>query len=723
MKKALALLMVFIISHFAVVLTPTLTNQATAAGANLIANSSLETSTNNAPDHWLTNAWGSLNASHTYLPSGSDGTKSAQVTVTNYQNGDAKWYFAPVAVKPSTEYVFSDDYKATVDTETVVQFQDAAGVFSYQYLGTNPTTDTWQSTSYRFTTPSNVSKLSVFHLIANNGQLTTDTYYLAEAITTDPGDHNHGNLVANNSAETLSGTTPSLWNKNNWGSNTATFSVASNAQDGARSLYVKVSNYQNGDAKWYFNPVSVHESTRYIFSDYYKATAPSNVFARYEKNDGSLEYVWLGTNAATTAWVQKSYPLTTPAGTKNMSIFHVLSVNGELWTDNFALHEDESNPNPNPSSIILNPSVETAASNQASPANWANNAWGSNAASFSYINDAHTGVKAIKTTVTNYVDGDAKWYFSPVELTPGVDYTFSDYYKSDVDSRIVVQVTSAAGAISYLELPTAPAASSWTKYSGVFTMPAGAKTATVYHMLSRAGTLTTDDYSIDAYKVTGFNRGLVTLTFDDGWEVNTTTALPIMKQHGFLSNQFYATTFIQNPSVTNHKQLIKRFTDAGHEVHSHSITHPDMTTLTPEQLEREVRDSKSFLQTYLGKEVKYFATPYGAYNAAVKAKIMQYYTVHRTVDNGYNSKDNFDVTRLKVQNVLNTTTAAEVDAWVKKAKAEKTWLILVYHRVDTNPGPYDTTTELFRQQMQVVKNNAVPVKTITQALAELNPQL
>ncbi|HUC20978.1 MAG TPA: polysaccharide deacetylase family protein, partial [Candidatus Polarisedimenticolaceae bacterium] len=167
---------------------------------------------------------------------------------------------------------------------------------------------------------------------------------------------------------------------------------------------------------------------------------------------------------------------------------------------------------------------------------------------------------------------------------------------------------------------------------------------------------------------------------------------------------------------------INKFKTAGHELGSHTITHPDLTTLTTTQVNNELSQSKTYLQNTFGVPINYFATPYGAYNKAVKDRIMAYYTVHRTVDTGYNSKDNFDVTKLKVQNILDTTTPEEVAGWAKKAYDEKTWLILVYHRVANDPEAYDTTPAKFQGQMQAIKTQNIPVKTITQALAELQPQ-
>lgn len=529
------------------------------------------------------------------------------------------------------------------------------------------------------------------------------------------------NLIPNHSGEALDGEgKPQEWIFNSWGTNNATGSMSTEAFDGTKSFYTKISDYVSGDAKWYVTPFTVTPNTTYTFSNAYKATATSETVLQYQMSDGAISYQYLSGHQPAASWTSNQHSVTTPANASKVSVFHVLTGNGELWTDSYVLKQFTQVPSP--SATIENSSVENAGNNTL-PADWFTSSWGQNSSTFNYLNEGSDGTRSVRTTVTNYVDGDAKWYFAPVALTANKDYVFSDYYRSNIDSRIVLAITTSTGTTQYQELPGAPASSSWARYSASFTMPVNGVSATVFHMLSANGTLDTDNYDIKPYQVVGFNRGLVTLTFDDGWENNTTTALPVMKELGFKSNQFYATSFIKNPSVSNPRELIQRFTAAGHEIGSHTVSHPDLTTLSMADSNAELRDSQIYLQNFLGKPVKYFATPYGAYNSAVKEQIMSYYSVHRTVDAGYNSKDNFDISRLKVQNVLSTTTTSELAGWVKKAKADKTWLILVYHRVGPNPGPYDTTTYKFKQQLNAIKNNQVPVKTITGALSEITPQL
>ena len=355
------------------------------------------------------------------------------------------------------------------------------------------------------------------------------------------------------------------------------------------------------------------------------------------------------------------------------------------------------------------------------PDRWNYNNWGNNSTTFYYLNHGHSGKRSVKIEVAEYEDGDSKWFFNPIKLEPR-DYVFSNFYRSNVDTRVVVAITTNTGNIEYIDWPNAPASKLWRKYEAAFSMPEHGETATVYHLLSKKGYLITDDYNIKPYQYEGLNQAMVTITFDDGWEENHRTALPIMQKYGFRSNQFYATTFIEDPWVSNPKELIQPFIDAGHEIGSHSITHQYLTKLSEEEMIEELEESKSYLEDYLDIRIEYFASPYGAYNTSVSKEIKNHYNAHRTVDSGYNSKDNFDVNRLKCMSILSTTTKSEVEDWVRKAKEENLWLILLYHRIADNPNQYDTTPELFAEHMQVINEKGIPVVTISEALAQIDIQ-
>jgi peptidoglycan/xylan/chitin deacetylase (PgdA/CDA1 family) len=692
-----------------------------AAGPNLIANPSMETAeTANKPQNWARDKWGTNTSTMTYLNTGHTGTHSVKTQTTNYTDGDAKWFFTPVAVAANTKYTFSDYYQSNKPTEIVVRYTDTSGAFAYEWLGTAAkSSTTWTQANFTFTTPANVKKVTVYHLVSSVGWLTIDDASLAQTETTPPPDPIE-NLVANPSLETGISGNPDKWQKGTWGTNASSFTYQNTGHTGSHSAKVEVSNFTDGDAKWFFDPVNIAPGTNYSFSDYYKSNTPTEVIVRFTHADGSFSYQVLGTTPASATWKQASYAFTTPATATHATVFHIVSSVGWLDIDDVTLAKDETGP-------IPNPSLEAASTNTPNqPSQWTGSGWGSNSRSFEYMNEGRTGTKSAKVTVSNYTDGDAKWVYDPQPLTPGKTYSFGAWYKTNALPQVVAQFESNSGATTYLTLPAplpgANSATAWQQYKDSFTVPMDTKNVTVFMMLANNGWLQTDDYTIGDYTPTGFNRALLSLTFDDGEEDNVTTALPVMNANNIKSTQCFATEHVEGNA--ENIAAVQAFRDAGHEICSHTVTHPFLTQVNATQLNTELTNSKSLLQTVTGMPIKNFASPYGDYNPTVLNAIKPLYRSHRTVDTGYNSKDNFDAYRVRVQNMLSTTTLAELQGWVDHAKATNTWLVLVYHRIaPSDAGPYDTPQANFTPQIQAIVNSGITVKTYDAALDELTPQL
>jgi peptidoglycan/xylan/chitin deacetylase (PgdA/CDA1 family) len=305
-------------------------------------------------------------------------------------------------------------------------------------------------------------------------------------------------------------------------------------------------------------------------------------------------------------------------------------------------------------------------------------------------------------------------------MKPG-EYLFSDYYKSNVSTTAVVWITKTDNTDEYINLKNAPASSVWQKYSDSFTLPTDTKLVSVFHIINTVGYLITDDYSVSSYRIQGFSRPLISLTFDDGWEENLSTALPVLDQYGYKATQYYATMYIDSDYA---KQQIKAVADKGHEIGSHSVTHPFLTQVSPTVLNSELATSKQLLESIVGAgKITSFATPYGDSNHTVTQAIKNYYQSNRNTNEGWNTKDNFDVYNLRVQNMTNTTTLTEFTSWVQKAQQDKTWLIIVYHRIGANPTQYEATLDNFKAQMTVVSQSGITVKPISSAIAEIIPQM
>ncbi|HSW99234.1 MAG TPA: polysaccharide deacetylase family protein [Candidatus Saccharimonadales bacterium] len=557
------------------------------------------------------------------------------------------------------------------------------------------------------------------------------------------------NLIANPSLETASGSNPANWQTDNWGTNTAAFSYKTTGFNSGHSAYVSMTKYTNGDAKWVFDPVTVSPNTTYTFSESYQSNVATHIVAESLNSKGAATYFDVDVNvaASASAWKTVTYSIKTKAATQKLTILHLLEKVGWLQTDNFSLVDPAGGTTPPPvtpppvtpppvtppvtNGLVPNPSVETVSPSNANlPTDWSHSSWGTNTPTYQYIkNDGHDGTNSVKVTMGKYTDGDAKWVYTPQALTRGADYRFTGWYKTNTIPHVVAQYIKDDGSEDYFGLPDPePAANSqttWQKYSDVFGVPQDVKAVSLFFFLSNTGWVQTDDYSVAPYTYTGFNRGLISLTFDDGFEENITTALPVLDQYGFKATHCFATQYVEG--LPTAEQEVKQIAGDGQEVCAHTVTHPWLTQDTTADVDYELQHSQQYLQQLTGQTVKDFASPYGDYNQSVNTEIKKFYQSHRTTDEGFNSKDNFNPYRLRVQNMGPSTTLAQFQGWVNKAKADHTWLILIYHVITNDPSEltpdeFNTAKPDFDAQMQWLSQSGITVERWDQALAETSAQ-
>lgn len=131
-----------------------------------------------------------------------------------------------------------------------------------------------------------------------------------------------------------------------------------------------------------------------------------------------------------------------------------------------------------------------------SPNDWWADSWGSLDAHFAYSSEAYTGTKSLKTTISHYEDGDAKWLTSPVSVQAGRQYTYADWYRSDVETYVWAQFIDSNNNPSYHFLGRAGLAEQWSKTSFTFMVPQDVVSVSMYHVLASNGSLWLDDVSL-----------------------------------------------------------------------------------------------------------------------------------------------------------------------------------------------------------------------------------
>ncbi len=136
----------------------------------------------------------------------------------------------------------------------------------------------------------------------------------------------------------------------------------------------------------------------------------------------------------------------------------------------------------------------------------------------------------------------------------------------------------------------------------------------------------------------------VAITFDDGMQSVYKNALPILKQYNACAHVYVATSAVNNKElwpknpvgIPSFKMLdwdeINELYKNNIYIENHTHTHPDMRTLTTEQIKEECETSDDIIKTHLGKAPEHFAYPFGYHNTGTRDFIRSRYKTAVTTE-------------------------------------------------------------------------------------------
>jgi len=167
----------------------------------------------------------------------------------------------------------------------------------------------------------------------------------------------------------------------------------------------------------------------------------------------------------------------------------------------------------------------------------------------------------------------------------------------------------------------------------------------------------------------------LSFTFDDGYASQYEKALPALNERGFKGTFFIFTDYVDYFNTWD------RWVEAatlGHEIASHTKTHPFLTALPLSEAEYEITASQTLIDAKIPDQKSVtFAYPYGDLNAAVKALVKKSYIGARGVREGLNDASTdiynsvaYDAVRY---NVL------QMKAFTEQAVSQGKWLIPIFH--------------------------------------------
>lgn len=138
-------------------------------------------------------------------------------------------------------------------------------------------------------------------------------------------------------------------------------------------------------------------------------------------------------------------------------------------------------------------------------------------------------------------------------------------------------------------------------------------------------TLTVSEAALTGQDNTGAQVKTVVLVFDDGFENFYTTVFPLLSEYTIKTTIFpvvgcigtYFSWDIYRPKKHLSRDQLIKLSEAGHEIGSHTMTHPDCVLLSDAAVRTELIDSRKILEDVIQKPVHSLSFPLGSWNKRI----------------------------------------------------------------------------------------------------------
>lgn len=512
--------------------------------------------------------------------------------------------------------------------------------------------------------------------------------------------------------------------------NTGSMHVATSLRPGHvndHSLQMQVSRYSSGDATVLSPIVNLNDANAYLYKGYYSASAPFSLLLTRYYEDGSSTLTFVQNYAATgNDWSTVATTLKPESGLRAAQIAYRLTANGRLQLDGnylqaagpdvFAVDKELKNNN-----WLAGVPFDLSGHDNAA---WRPFATGDNKPSFDFpaINSqgSYTHI-----AMQDYKKGEAKWQYPYVAVHGGQRMCFSYLYRSDTHPQVIAEFVRADGSRSFRTIANLTPATRWTIMSDSFEVPADAKQMVVAPVLKSDGYLDGRGFGLYDISKNGeplFKEPVITVAFDGAQQTNLDHAVPALQKA-----KLHA-TFYLNPLTLDTRGFITtanavKLQNQGYEIAGRSSPYQRFNTLSSSQMDEQMRTVDLFSAKILNLAQANFATGYGEEDPEVRGLTPKYFASVRGTDNGINTRQMFRRYNLRTLFVSSKTTHAQIQDAINQARLQHGWLILTYQKVESGHGSDRVSPAEFQKQLQQVQDSGLPVKTTSQALRELLPQL
>lgn len=176
-------------------------------------------------------------------------------------------------------------------------------------------------------------------------------------------------------------------------------------------------------------------------------------------------------------------------------------------------------------------------------------------------------------------------------------------------------------------------------------------------------------------------KGAVSLTFDDGCKSQLSLGLSAIEKRGY-----NGTFYLVSNSVTAWDQW-RNAAQSGHEIGSHTKTHPHLTKLAPARMQDEIAGSKAEIEARIpSRKCFSFAYPFGDLDRPVESIARKVYVASR--GGGINCGLNDESTDISNVKGCSPDDGNDIYRFTDAAERQGKWLVAIFHSVDGGKDCY-----------------------------------
>lgn len=223
-----------------------------------------------------------------------------------------------------------------------------------------------------------------------------------------------------------------------------------------------------------------------------------------------------------------------------------------------------------------------------------------------------------------------------------------------------------------------------------------------------------------------YPAGLLSFTFDDNWSMMPGVAATALARHDFPATAYVIIDYIGKQDRATHDQL-HDLQLHGWDIAVHSFTgaHHDarFPTLPADVVEDDLVDARAWLMRYGFHGHHHCAYPGGDFTnggSNVLPIVGRYFTSCRTIFSAQReAMPPSDPLKLRVLYVTSSTSRAQVELAIDRARDNHEWIILVFHKLVSGEPAVSTEwkTSDFGQVVDHAAASGIEVATVSQALA------